>query len=122
MFFILSTRFSVHVHETSNCDFCSYRPWEERKFVVFESKLLELFQICPSCSANALYDVKRTLRSMVKIKQTCGTGGFSRIWQSQSMVGSVPAGNLIFLGHINKKCILCRIRRLIFVRYLQFSM
>ena len=75
---------------------CSYQPWKERKFIIFESKLLELFQFCPSCSAHALFDVKRILGSMIKVEQTCGSCGFNRIWESQPMIGSVPAGNLIF--------------------------
>ena len=75
---------------------CSYQPWKERKFILIESKLLELFQFCPSCSAHALFDVKRILGSMIKVEQTCGSCGFNRIWESQPMIGSVPAGNLIF--------------------------
>ncbi|XP_062596145.1 uncharacterized protein LOC134257557 [Saccostrea cucullata] len=74
----------------------NYQPWKDRKFIVFESRLLELFQFCPSCSAPALFDVKRTVGSMVKIEQACGGCGFNRIWESQPMIGSVPAGNLIF--------------------------
>lgn len=48
----------------------NYQPWKEKKFIVFESKLLELFQSCPSCAACALFNMKKTIGSMVRIEQT----------------------------------------------------
>ena len=70
-------------------------PAQERKFLVFEAQLLQLFYICPKCASPSLAQVQGVVGSMVRIGQTCGVCGFHRIWSSQPMVGAVPAGNLL---------------------------
>ena len=75
-------------------------PATQRKYIVFESQLLDLFKTCPSCSSPSLADIKQIVGSMVKIHQSCGICGFSRIWDSQPSIGAVPAGNLLMSAAI----------------------
>ncbi|XP_067303335.1 uncharacterized protein [Pseudorasbora parva] len=65
----------------------------ERKYVVFESCLLELFQTCPVCVCVCV--VRRRRRGgFVSIRQICGRCGFSKAWQSQPVRGSSALGDL----------------------------
>ena len=75
---------------------CSYQTWKERKLIIFESKLLDLIQFCPSCSAHMLCSMQREFfvqwsKSSRPVVHAASLG----IWESQPMIGSVPAGNLI---------------------------
>ncbi|XP_062601407.1 uncharacterized protein LOC134263113 [Saccostrea cucullata] len=74
--------------------------WNERKFIVFESNLLELFRYCSSCSSVTLFAVKKILGSLVQVEQICGSCGHHRIWNSQPMTGSIPSGNLLLSAAI----------------------
>lgn len=66
----------------------------DRKYIVSESKLMELFSICPTCSFSTLCQIKKVLGTMIKIDQSCGMCGFQRTWDSQEMIGAIPSGNL----------------------------
>ncbi|XP_061192241.1 uncharacterized protein LOC133200466 [Saccostrea echinata] len=74
--------------------------WKERKFIVFESHLLELFKSCPSCASLCLFQIKKIIGSLVKVDQTCGTCGYERTWDSQPITGSVTSGNLLLSAAI----------------------
>ncbi|KAL5011915.1 hypothetical protein ScPMuIL_010466 [Solemya velum] len=86
-------------------------PLGERKFGVSESKLLELFTVCSSCSGATNGSIKQILGTMVKIETECGFCRTIRKWDSQPMVGSIPAGNLalsagiLFTGSISAKAL-----------------
>ncbi|XP_069109654.1 uncharacterized protein [Argopecten irradians] len=67
---------------------------DERMFIVSENQLLDLFRICPLCSSPSLGTVTHTMGSLAKVEQDCGICGHNRTWNSQSMVGSIPLGNL----------------------------
>lgn len=63
------------------------------KYIVYESCLLELFEVCPRCG-RAARPRTRTVGTFLRVEQDCPHCGFSRTWNSQPVIGSVPAGNL----------------------------
>ncbi|XP_034551922.1 uncharacterized protein LOC117821613 isoform X2 [Notolabrus celidotus] len=64
-----------------------------KKYIVYETSLMELFEVCPVCTR--VYDV-RTQRSgtFLSMEQRCPHCDYLRRWNSQPIVGSTPAGNL----------------------------
>ncbi|XP_071498945.1 uncharacterized protein [Diadema antillarum] len=78
-------------------------PEKEEKFIVFESKLLELFQVCISCLSRNVRIEKvcpRSYGSMLKVVATCLGCGNVREWQSQPKIGNLMAGNLLLSAAI----------------------
>ncbi|XP_041474440.1 uncharacterized protein LOC121423188 isoform X2 [Lytechinus variegatus] len=78
-------------------------PLEEQKFIVFETNLLELFQVCLSCLSRNMNVEKvcpHTYGSAMKVVATCLDCGHRRDWQSQPKVGDVMAGNFILAAAI----------------------
>lgn len=65
-----------------------------RKFLVFESSLLELFQHCPTCLAPSVPKIVKIVGTMVVIDAKC-CNGHNRIWMSQSWDGMLPWGNML---------------------------
>ncbi|XP_051255127.1 uncharacterized protein LOC127362901 [Dicentrarchus labrax] len=62
-------------------------------YIVYESCLMELFEVCPVCKREC--DVqRRKLGTFLSVEQRCPHCEFSRKWNSQPIVGSTPAGNL----------------------------
>ncbi|XP_064469886.1 uncharacterized protein LOC135384619, partial [Ornithodoros turicata] len=80
--------------EDEACHPCT--PYQERKFVVFESCLLELFRTCPQCFARCTNNIT-TQGTMISVKSQC-THGHVQTWDSQPMVNGRPAGNLLLSG------------------------
>ena len=72
-------------------------PLNQRKYVVFEDKLVDLFKVC---KCGSLCDVRllqpKSFGSMVKVKATCTHCDENVSWESQPRIGDVPAGNLLF--------------------------
>lgn len=75
--------------ETEVCE-----PHEERKFIVFESKLRELFHMCPSCLAKGSATMEES-GSLVKVKFLCPDCGHTFNWDSQPQIGKMAVGNLL---------------------------
>ena len=73
---------------------------DERKFIVFESQLLELFQACPVCAGPCVAEVDGLSGTLVRVLQNCTNCSFCRKWNSQPYVGQVPAGNLLLTASI----------------------
>ncbi|XDV42435.1 hypothetical protein PO909_011101 [Leuciscus waleckii] len=63
------------------------------KYIVYENCLLELFEACPRCR-RASRPKTRTMGTFLRVEQNCPHCDFSRTWNSQPIIGSVPAGNL----------------------------
>ena len=80
----------------------SYCPDDkERKFIIFESALLQLFAICVAChDASASAVVSAILGTMIVVEQTCKTCGNKWRWISQKKIGDIPAGNLLLSSAI----------------------
>ena len=65
-----------------------------QKFIVFEDCLMMLFTICSVCHSSTSARISRVKGTFVSVLQEC-TCGWSRIWNSQPFLGSIPAGNLL---------------------------
>ena len=72
---------------------------EQRKFIVFEENLDKLFLICSTCSKPTTEVSKTLVGSMVVVHSLCVDGHQSR-WQSQPMIDSKVAGNMLLAGSI----------------------
>ena len=66
----------------------------ERKYIVFESCLLQLFAICNVCLAPAMVDKRKICGTMVAITATCSQG-HTREWKSQPQHNRMLWGNLL---------------------------
>lgn len=79
-----------------NEDYCDLH--QERKFLVFESKLKELFSRhvhCPNCGRNLEKASLKTKGSLATI-ECLGCRDQPLRWQTQPFVSSMAAGNLLF--------------------------
>lgn len=75
---------------------CPDNPAEQRKFLVFESSLMELFQTCrkKGCSAEVTGMQQLISGSRLIVKTKCSSG-CSCIWSSQPLLSKMGAGNLL---------------------------
>ncbi|XP_051981457.1 uncharacterized protein LOC127642989 isoform X2 [Xyrauchen texanus] len=72
------------------------------KYIVYESCLMELFEVCPVCQRSC--DVRsQRLGTFLHVEQLCQHCHFLRKWNSQPILGSTPAGNL----HLSAAVYLC---------------
>ncbi|XP_061742951.1 RISC-loading complex subunit tarbp2 isoform X2 [Nerophis ophidion] len=65
----------------------------DRKYLVFESCLMDLFQTCPVCNRDCQVQSQR-LGTYVAFTQLCLHCQYTRKWQSQPLRGSTPVENL----------------------------
>ncbi|XP_052783526.1 uncharacterized protein LOC128219672 [Mya arenaria] len=72
---------------------------KQRKFLVFEDNLLELFNRCEMCHLPTKGKVCNVQGSAMAIKQVCECG-HTRRWESQPKVRGVPAGNILLSAGI----------------------
>ncbi|XP_052472998.1 uncharacterized protein LOC128029320 isoform X3 [Carassius gibelio] len=64
-----------------------------KKYIVYESCIMELFNVCPVCTRACDVRTQR-LGTFLSVKQWCPRCTFTRHWNSQPVIGSVPSGNL----------------------------
>ncbi|XP_064630993.1 uncharacterized protein LOC135489531 [Lineus longissimus] len=71
-------------------------PVSEKKYLVFHSSLMSLFATCPVCCSVSSRQIKQ-IGTFISVHQQCTNQGcgFSRSWNSQSMYGNLPAGNVL---------------------------
>lgn len=73
-----------------------------RKYIVYETCIMELFESCPVCQRRC--DVRsQTHGTFLRVDQLCQHCNFSRKWNSQPIMGSTPAGNI----HLSCAVYLC---------------
>lgn len=65
-----------------------------RKFLVFESSLLQLFQRCSRCLAPSVPQIQHIVGTMVVIETKC-CNGHILVWKSQPCDGTLPWGNML---------------------------
>lgn len=71
----------------------------ERKFIVFESCLNFLLQICPECG-HPVEELTKTVKgSLLIVNRTC-TEGHCSLWTSQPLLNGMAAGNLLLSAAI----------------------
>lgn len=63
-------------------------------YLVFESALLVLFSICHFCASKSVDISKVVTGSYLHITQKCLRCRKKWMWESQPMIGNVPAGNI----------------------------
>ena len=69
---------------------------EQRKVIVFLSKILELFKHCHLCFAKDPALLLRQVGTMITVTSTCNKCRKMFTWESQPyMLGNFPAGNLL---------------------------
>ena len=74
-------------------------PSTEKKFIVFESQLLKLFQLCQNCGSPIDTTTQHRQGSMVTIAASC-INGHTFSWQSQPIISGSAAGNLLIPASI----------------------
>ena len=75
-------------------------PEEEEKYIVFKSKLMELFHQCPRCGCATEAKVVNRCGTLVHVEQQCSHCDNNRHWASQPYIGKMPAGNLLLSAAI----------------------
>ncbi|KAL7373051.1 hypothetical protein ABVT39_009334 [Epinephelus coioides] len=71
----------------------SNAPHKTKKYIVHESCIMELFELCPICKC--VCEVRtRTIGTFLTVDQLCPHCQFTRHWKSQPVLGSTPAGNI----------------------------
>ncbi|XP_070177851.1 uncharacterized protein [Littorina saxatilis] len=68
-------------------------PYQERKYIVFRSCLLQLFRNCPCCHSEGR-TVVTELGSLIKVDFKCPDCSHSSQWNSQPFIGQMPSGNI----------------------------
>lgn len=82
-----------HIFPFSYRDDASTPTHQIKKYIVYESSLMELFAVCPVCTRAC--DVKtRKMGTFLSVEQRCPHCEYHRQWNSQPILGSTPAGNL----------------------------
>ena len=74
-------------------------PHKEKKYIVFESNLLELFRRCPRCGIST-EPSSYTIGTFVGIVQQCEVCNYSQKWASQPISNNIPMGNLLLSASI----------------------
>ncbi len=72
----------------------------EKKCIVLESQLLELFDKCPEWSRDSVGEVVNVQGTRGKIHQRCTVSDAERMWDSQPYIRKMPLGNLLLSGAI----------------------
>ncbi|OPL20297.1 hypothetical protein AM593_05010, partial [Mytilus galloprovincialis] len=74
---------------------------KERKFIVFETELNDLFRECAECRKTLTSEeiVKKVTGTFIQINITCDCG-YLKTWKSQPMSNTMPVGNLVLAGAI----------------------
>lgn len=70
-------------------------PEKQTTYLVFESALLLLFQVCTFCGYARTSIKKYVSGSFLQIIQSCSRCGKVYVWESQPYIGNLPAGNLL---------------------------
>ena len=64
-------------------------------YLIFESALVLLFSVCRFCLRRRVDVSKVTNGSFLRVTQKCSNCRRKFVWDSQSFIGCVPAGNLL---------------------------
>ncbi|VDI52698.1 Hypothetical predicted protein [Mytilus galloprovincialis] len=74
---------------------------KERKFIVFETELQDLFRECAECRKTLTSEeiVKKVTGTFIQVNIICDCG-YTKSWKSQPMSNTMPVGNLVLAGAI----------------------
>ncbi len=89
-----------YINESTDSEEISDTPiYDEEKYIVFRSKLWELFKTCSLCMGPC--EVTDYVKgSMISVTKTCPKCNEKLTWYSQPMVKNIPAGNLLLSASI----------------------
>lgn len=73
---------------------------EEPKYIVFKSKLWELFQSCPVCCLPCSVRENYTRGTMIQVEQNCPNCKFNKVWNSQPQIKNIAIGNILLSAAI----------------------
>ena len=88
------------IEATSSHEKFSESPEEEKKYIVFESQLLQLFKKCVNCGSNTEGAVVSKRGTLIHVQQKCTGCDTNRNWASQPYIGNMPIGNLLLSAAI----------------------
>ena len=74
-------------------------PSNEKKIVVFNSNLNNLFKRCQECGDVVIEQKRKTVGSMLSVELVCQSG-CKMTWESQPVVKRKPLGNLLLAASI----------------------
>ena len=94
------TAYSSSSSLTPADDDATLNPISIKKYIVFETVLLLLFQLCNYCHSSAVSVTKQIIGSFLRIIQTCDDCESESIWDSQPFVRDIPAGNILMSSSI----------------------
>ncbi|CAH3160182.1 unnamed protein product [Pocillopora meandrina] len=72
----------------------------EKKFIVFFSCLMQLFEFCPLCTEPSTSEVSNVVGTLIHVTQKCLSCSYARVWRSQPYIKKIPAGNLLLSAAI----------------------
>ena len=81
----------------------SPNPVHQRKFIVFEQCLVQLFFSCSMCLVPCQVFLKHIVGSCITVEQRC-KAGHHRVWSSQPFSGTLPSNYVLSAVHICKCC------------------
>lgn len=87
------THTHIHIHRSDETA-VSCSNIQQKTYLVFESALLSLFALCTYCRSHISIK-KVAIGSFLGIIQNCGHCGKKYIWESQPVIGNIPAGNIL---------------------------
>ncbi|XP_071792349.1 uncharacterized protein [Asterias amurensis] len=73
---------------------------KERKFIVFESQLMKLFNRCISCGGYLVTMKSSRKGGMLRVRQSCEICDDITTWDSQPWLNNTPAGNILLSASI----------------------
>lgn len=89
---------TIELTSRSTLDTTVVAPQYDNKYLVFESKLKELFEICTTCLKHCTASFT-CVGSFLRVESRCADGHvFS--WESQPYIGNKPAGNVLLSAAI----------------------
>ena len=68
---------------------------EQRKFIIFEQQLLELFRSCRACAAPIVGYITTLDGNLIQVVQKCKKCSFIHTLYSQPYIHQLPAGNML---------------------------
>ena len=73
---------------------------QQKKYVIFEGALMELFDKCEKCGKGGTFVKKKVTGTFIRLKQTCNNCDHMREWDSQPFIKNIPAGNILLSASI----------------------
>ena len=87
--------FNYRSDETSNTVHTAFTLERHTTYIVFESALLLIFTSCIYCASCSVTIKKIIIGSFLRVIQWYNKCKWKRLWESQPLIGNIPAGNIL---------------------------